>query len=111
MHPAHFMPLPSADGSGGWGGGLITAIDGSTVSVASGLVPSIDARGGIAVIVSGPGSGQWRSVVSRPNNSTLVLSAPLDAHAVIGESLLAVIFSSGGKIVVGNNFSWGSKCK
>ncbi len=97
------------DGAGGWGAGLITAIHGSTVSVTSGLVPDLNAAGGIAVIVSGPGSGQWRSVLDRPDNSTLVLSAPFDAHVIIDESLLAVIFSSGGKIVVDNHFSWGSK--
>lgn len=96
------------DGPGGWGAGVISAVSGSTVTVPTGLVAQPDPTGAAAVVVSGPGAGQWRGVVSRPSPTTLELSAPLDAHVVANESVLAVIASSGGKVIIDNHFSWGS---
>ena len=101
--------IPVADGPGGWGAGVISAIDGASVTVPSGLIAQPDPTGAIAVVVSGPGVGQWRTVIARPSATTLQLSEPLDPNVVLGESILAVIAQSGGKIIVDNHFSWGSE--
>lgn len=107
--PPRTPPLPFVDGPGGWGAGVISAVDGASVTVASGLIAQPDPTGAIAVVVSGPGVGQWRTVISRPSATTLQLSEPLDTNVILDQSILAVIAQSGGKIIVDNHFSWGSE--
>ncbi len=76
--------------------------------VPAGLSTNLVAAGATAVIVSGPGTGQWRPVVGRPNATAVQLAAPFDAHVAPGASLLALVATVGGKIVSGNAWTWGS---
>ena len=85
----------------------MTQVSGSTITIPSGLAADVNAAGATAVVVAGPGAGQWRAVVAQPSSTTLTLAAPLDDNVVLGETVIAVIFSSGGKVVVDNHFSWG----
>jgi hypothetical protein len=98
----------TTDGPGGWGGGLLQAMDGATIIIASGLSADLQAAGATALVLSGPGTGQYRQVLARPNATAVVLSAPLDDHVVLGQSLVAIVATVGGKVVGGNKFTWGS---
>ena len=83
-------------------------MDGATIDVPVGLTTYLQAAGASAVVVAGPGAGQWRTVVERPNTTSVVLSAPFDEHVQIGASRVAIMASVGGKIVAGNSWRWGS---
>lgn len=101
----------TTDGSysnGGWGGGLVTSLSGSSVEIALGLTGLLASTGATALVIGGPGVGQWRTIAGRPSNTTLLLQAPFDSHVQVGASVVAVVGSVGGKLVVDNHFSWGS---
>lgn len=98
----------TTDGPGGWGAGVIGAIDGATVNVPVGLNADTHAAGATALIVAGPGAGQWRGVLARPNATAVQISAPFDEHVVANASVVAIIATVGSKIIGGNNFTWGS---
>ena len=83
-------------------------MDGTTINIASGLSADLQAAGATALVLSGPGTGQYRQVLARPNATAVVLSAPLDDHVVLGQSLIAIVATVGGKVVAGNKFVWGS---
>ena len=83
----------TTDGPGGWGAGVLGAVTGRVVTV-PGLELVLPAGGATAVVVSGPGVGQFVPVAAQLNHTTLLLAAPLDSHAVAGESVLAVVGTS-----------------
>lgn len=105
-----FHETLTTDGPGGWGAGLLGSIsaDGTTVVVPVGLTSYLAASGASAVVIAGPGAGQWRTVVARPNATAVLLSAPFDGHVAVGASRIAVVASVGGKIISGNSWRWGS---
>lgn len=103
-----FHETLTTDGPGGWGAGLLGGVDGSTVVVPAGLSTYLVAAGATAVIVAGPGAGQWRAVLSRPNATAVVLAAPFDGNVVVGASRMAIVATVGGKLVHGNSWRWGS---
>jgi hypothetical protein len=94
--------------AGGWGAGVVTALAGSSVEVGQGLTGQLAAAGATALVIGGPGVGQWRTVVGRPSNTTILLAAPFDGHVAVGSSVVAIVGSVGGKLVVDNAFTWGS---
>jgi hypothetical protein len=98
----------TTDGPGGWGAGTVGALDGTLVTVPTGLTTDLQAAGATALIVNGPGTGQWRPVVSRPSATTVVLASPFDGHVVPNASVVAVVATVGGKIISDNTFVWGS---
>lgn len=99
----------TTDGPGGWGAGVVGHIEnGTTIVVPRGLSTNLAAAGATAVVVSGPGAGQYRAVRSRPNATAVTVAAPFDAHVVPGASVVAVVATVGAKIVAGNNWTWGS---
>lgn len=97
----------TTDGPGGWGAGIVAAADGTTVVVPKGLVPLLDPTGATAVVVQGPGAGQFRAVTARLNETAIVLSAPFDEHVAYGSSIVAVVATVGGKLVTGKRISHG----
>lgn len=92
----------------GWGGGVVTALAGSSVEVGQGLTGLLTAAGATALVIGGAGVGQWRTVVGRPSNTTILLAAPFDEFVAVGSSVVAIVGSVGGKLVVDNAFTWGS---
>jgi hypothetical protein len=83
-------------------------VDGATIVVPTGLTSYLTAAGATAVVVAGPGAGQWRGVLARPNSTAVLLAAPFDAHVVPGASLIALTATVGGKLITGNSWRWGS---
>lgn len=102
------LTTDGAYNAGGWGGGILTAVDGASVEIAEGLTGLLAATGATALVIGGPGAGQWRTVLARPTNTTIELAAPFDGSVQPGASFVAVVGSVGGKLVVDNLFSWGS---
>lgn len=105
--------LRAGDSPGGWGAGVVTAIagNGTTVTIPSGLATYGEPNagvGGTAAVIAGPGAGQHRAVIGRPDNVTLQLAAPFDDRLVLGASIVALTPTIGGKIVADNHFTWGS---
>ena len=93
-----------ADGPGGWGAGVVSAALGTTIVILHGLVPLLDPTGATAVVVQGPGSGQYRAVTARLNATALELSSPFDGHVEYGASVVAIVASAGGRLVTGKFF-------
>lgn len=86
----------------------MSGLAGATVEVAQGLTGLLAAAGATALVIGGPGAGQWRTVLARPSNATILLAAPFDAQVQVGRSVLSIVGSVGGKLVVDNFFAWGS---
>jgi len=103
-----FHETLTTDGPGGFGAGNLSALEEDTISLAPGGLLGGDPTGSSAVVVAGPGTGQFRLVLSRVNDTALRLARPFDQHVVPGTSVVSVVASVGGKIVAGNTFSWGS---
>ena len=100
----------TTDGPGGWGGGIVNSVNGTMVTLGgTGLHLTIGKiTGASAIVIAGPGTGQYRTVSGLVNASTLMLAQPFDEHIVIGESVVVVQGTVGGKIVADNIFVWGS---
>lgn len=45
-------------------------------------------------------AGQYRLIVARLNDTSFVLQSPFDDHAVVGESLVAIVATVGGKVSI-----------
>jgi len=102
----------TTDGPGGWGGGVFTSssIDGTIISLGgSGLrLTTGKIIGASAIVIAGPGTGQYRSISGLINASAITLAKPFDAHVMPGESVIVILGTIGGKIVADNTFIWGS---
>lgn len=106
-----FHETLTTDSPGGWGAGLLGSITGTVITVPTGLVNDTygsNGVGGTAVVIAGPGAGQFRLVTARPSVSTLVLASPFDGNVVVGQSRIALVVTIGGKLVTDNSFTWGS---
>jgi hypothetical protein len=104
----------TTDGSGGWGAGPIQTVSTDHVTITLNAsnytyakLDAVSAVGATAVVVSGPGLGQFAIVAEHENVTTLRLDTPFDSTVVPGESVVAVISSSGYKLITGNTFSHG----
>ena len=69
------------------------------------LLPVIPIAGTLAVVVAGPGLGQYRVVSGSASEDVILLQDPFDAHVTPGESVVAVLATVGGKLVTGNLFT------
>jgi hypothetical protein len=101
-----FHETLTTDGSGGWGAGnlLTRSDDGLTITLnvsndTRKLLTDVSAMGATAVVVDGPGLGQFSVIVSQENTTTLHLETPFDGAVVMGESVVAVTMTSGDKVI------------
>lgn len=102
-----FHETVTTDGPGGYGAGKVTGVNGDVVYM-EGLLGHSSPVGATAIVVAGPGVGQYRAVVNYTSNISVTLNAPFDAHVEIGESVVAVVATVGSHIISGNSFTWGS---
>ena len=105
-----FHETLTTDGPGGWGGGPVSALDGAVVSLGGSGLRLAEGKiaGASAIVITGPGAGQYRAVTRLVNATALELAQPFDMHVVPSASIVVVLGTVGGKIVADNNFVWGS---
>eukprot|EP00039_Didymoeca_costata_P014725 m.240925 g.240925 ORF g.240925 m.240925 type:complete len:416 (+) comp16083_c1_seq25:254-1501(+) len=95
----------TTDGGGSFGSGKITSITGNSIEMDWLVWSTQPAIGTSALILNGTGMGQIRTVTGTTSNTTIQLDRPFDKVAM-GESLIAIIATSGRKIITGNYFNW-----
>jgi hypothetical protein len=105
-----FHETLTTDGPGGWGGGTLMNIEGNIITLGgTGLHLTIGKiAGASAIVIAGPGTGQFRPIAGLVNATSVTLVQPFDDHVVLGESVIVVQGTVGGKIVADNTFIWGS---